>query len=220
LNFSTGMDFAACLLTFFCSILIGMEFGILIGVALSLLVLLMKSLKPEFCTEFRTDSTTGIEYLYAKPAAGLSFPSVDHIRTSVMKLTQKYPDICVIVVSMEKWTTYDFSVVTALASLVKTLRKGNRSLIFVDSNDMWIEALELGGLTDAPCIPSLQDLPYYMKKSELRSTSKAKDSADKEMIRIGSRDADNPRQYGSTIKSNDSSNVPNMTNMDTSKPLL
>jgi hypothetical protein len=188
------MDLIACLVTFFCSILIGMEFGILIGVGLSIFVLLLKSLKPPLNPELLTDPIAGFQYLYTKPTAGLAFPSVDHVRTSVMKLTRKHPDIYIIVVSFEKWTTYDYTVVTALASLVKTLQKDNRSLIFVDCEEMWIDALKLGGLSDVPCIPSMHDLPNYLNKSVLLPASSIKNASGK-----GSKDKINLNDYGAVV---------------------
>lgn len=81
------MDFLSCLATFVASLLLGMEYGIMLGVALSLGVLLLKSLKPGLDPELRHDPVSDIHFLYAKPdRSGLNFPSVDYIRSSVAKL--------------------------------------------------------------------------------------------------------------------------------------
>jgi sodium-independent sulfate anion transporter 11 len=79
------MDLLACLITCLASILLGMEYGILVGVGISLFALLLESLKPDLQEEMRTDPS-GINYIYMQPESGIKFPSVDHIRSRVTKL--------------------------------------------------------------------------------------------------------------------------------------
>lgn len=81
-------DLFSFLVTFISSVLFGMEYGIMIGVGVSLAILLLKSLKPGLNSELRIDPGTGISFIYAKPDYGLHFPSVDYIRTSLAKLCE------------------------------------------------------------------------------------------------------------------------------------
>ncbi|XP_021952022.1 sodium-independent sulfate anion transporter isoform X2 [Folsomia candida] len=136
------MDFLSCLATFVASLLLGMEYGIMLGVALSLGVLLLKSLKPGLDPELRHDPVSDIHFLYAKPdRSGLNFPSVDYIRSSVAKLATQFPSVPIIVLSFQKWDTFDYTVVLALTSLVTLLKSEyGKELVYVDCSPGWIHA--------------------------------------------------------------------------------
>jgi len=122
----------------------------MIGVGISLAVLLMKSLEPGLNAELRTDPTTRVQYVYAKPSSGLSFPSVDFFRASILKLMCSYRDVDVVVLSFGNWTTFDYTVINALSALVKSFQSDNRILIFTECDQALVDALEVAGVTNLP----------------------------------------------------------------------
>lgn len=161
------MDAVACLITFISSLFLGMEYGILIGVGISIGSLLLKTLKPELIPEIRQDSSTGIQYLHIKPtSSGVNFPSADHISSTIQKLSLKHKFCRVIVLNFSQWTAYDYTAANTLLSLVKGLKKNGKIFIFTDCSAEWISVLKLAGLSHPPVVAGGEvELSSYLKNS-------------------------------------------------------
>ncbi|OXA64562.1 Sodium-independent sulfate anion transporter [Folsomia candida] len=147
------MDAIACLITFACSLFLGMEYGIVIGVCISVGGILLKSLKPELTPEIRTDSRTGINYLVITPSkSGIHFPSIDHVSSTIQKLCLKHKSCRVIVLNFCHWSSYDYSGASTFVSLVKGMKKNGRMLLFMNCSPEWVKVLGLAGLQNVPAI--------------------------------------------------------------------
>lgn len=110
-----------------------MEYGIIIGVGISTGAILFRLLQPKLNESVRTDEATGTKYIIVTPEAGLLFPSVDYVRTTLGKLALKYKSIEHYFLNFEKWTEADYTAATALAPLTigfKKIRKLSTSSTF------------------------------------------------------------------------------------------
>jgi MFS superfamily sulfate permease-like transporter len=161
------MDAFACIVTFISSLFLGMEYGILVGVGISIGSLLLKSLKPELTPEVAEDNLTGIKYLYITPSnSGVNFPSVDHISSTIQKLSLKHKKCRVIVLDFQQWTSYDYTTANTLLSLVKGLKKNGKIFIFTHCNEEWVTVLKLAGLAHPPALTGgKEELSEYLKKN-------------------------------------------------------
>lgn len=144
-----------------------MEYGILIGVGISVGALLLKTLKPELQPEIREDEQTGIRYLYVTPSnSGVNFPSVDHISSTIQKLSLKHKKCRVIVLDFCQWTTYDYTAANTLLSLVKGMKKNGKIFVFTHCNAEWVSVLKLAGMSLPPAVSGGQaELSEYLKKN-------------------------------------------------------
>ena len=79
------LDLISCTLTCLTSLLLGMEYGILIGIGCSILIILLKALRPSIQTEYRYHLPSKINYIYIETDQGLNFPSVDYVRDQISK---------------------------------------------------------------------------------------------------------------------------------------
>ncbi|CAL8137914.1 unnamed protein product [Orchesella dallaii] len=174
------LDAVFCLVTYICALMLGMEYGIMIGVATSLAVLLIKLLKPQLNTQVYTDEYLKVKYVFVRPDPGINFPSVDHIRTSITKLLRKYQEINIIAVNFEKWPTFDYTAITALISLAKLFKKEGKVLIFVNLSAEWEEALAAAGLSDILCCAEIELIDYVRKTGAIEGLANKSNNVDYE----------------------------------------
>lgn len=151
-NFFSEVDFLACIITFIASMAFGMEYGIIIGVGVSIGALLLRSLRPKLISQLKSDPLTKVEYILVSPSNGLYFPSVDHITNSIQKLTVKHKDIELIVINFSKWSACDFTGASTLVSVYKGMKKNGKSLVFLNCSKFWINAFNTVGLENPPVI--------------------------------------------------------------------
>ena len=164
-HFSTGWDVLTCIITFIGSVFLGMEYGIVIGVGISVAALLIQTLRPPMGPLLKVDEQTGLKYLLVKPEHGLKFPSIDHLRTQVNKATYRYQNIRIIVIDMERWTTWDYTAINSLVALVRGTKKIQISLIFLHCGAEWTKAFEAAGLKNPPCCGSDSHLSDFLAET-------------------------------------------------------
>jgi len=151
------MDAIACIVTFISSLLLGMEFGIIIGVAISLASLLYSSLRPKIDFSLLTtrSSEPGVDdnfpYLLITPARSspaMTFPCVDHISSSIQKLAVKHSkkSVKVLVLDCSSWQSLDYTAATSLVSVIKGLRKNGQTLLLLNMNQSCVDVLVFAGL--------------------------------------------------------------------------
>jgi len=129
--------------------------------------LLVKALKPELHPEVKEDGATGIKYLLITPSStGVNFPSVDHISSTVQKLSLKHKTCRVIILDFSHWTTYDYTAANTLLSLVKGLKKNGKIFIFTNCSDDWVSVLKMAGLSHPPTVSGGEsELSEYLRKN-------------------------------------------------------
>ena len=125
-----------------------MEYGIGIGVGISLCKILYEFLSATLASEFKTDEETQLNYIVLKPMEGLRFPSVDSIRKCVNKFAVEHTlTHRIIVLDCLKWPSLDYTVAAALVSLIKSFKKNSKILVLLNVNPLWNAALMKAGLS-------------------------------------------------------------------------
>jgi sodium-independent sulfate anion transporter 11 len=161
---SAEIDLIACLVTFLASIILGMEYGIIIGVAISIGAILMKSLKPKVSEEMKTEETCSLKYFLITPESGLLFPSVDFVRTRINKLSLKYKSVKYFFINFEKWTQVDYTAATSLVSLLKGFENNGKAVRFINCSERWVQVLQDAGCSKPPVI-AWNDVTEFIKKA-------------------------------------------------------
>ncbi|CAG7723908.1 unnamed protein product [Allacma fusca] len=155
------LDLLCCVVTFLASSLLGMEYGIIIGVGMSVLIILLKSLRPAIKTEYRQDNGSNLNYLFMRMDQGLSFPSVDYIQEQVIKKSrQDFPDFqfSVLVLESSMWTKWDYTTINAVVSLVDSVTNSDKILIFYRLPEEWIQLLSTYGLENPIVCRNMEEL--------------------------------------------------------------
>ena len=135
-----------------------MEYGILIGAGVNVLMVLIKSLRPRVTVQCLTDKETRVKYVLLQPDQGLYFPSVDYMRDKVNKISTQYPNFPVTVIDCEKWTHWDFSAANTIASLGGNYARMGKKLVLFKASSSWTVALDNLGSTDTVCCANAQEL--------------------------------------------------------------
>jgi len=142
-------EFFTSLITFVVSLFVGMEFGMMIGVGISIMQLLYNLMSAKLTYELRRDEYTNVDYILIGQSVGLRFPSVDLIRKYINKSTLRYPSTVCVVIDCKYWTSLDFTAALGIASLTKSLRAQGKYLILLNLGEFeenWRKALVIAGL--------------------------------------------------------------------------
>ncbi len=141
----------------------------MIGVATSIAVILIKMLKPDLEAVIFCDECTNLKYIYSKPSHGIHFPSVDHLRTSISKISRTNEEINIIVLNLENWEAVDYTTVLALKSLSVSFNKEKKILIFSNLSSDLQEALQAVGINNDSLCPDSNVTDCIKKSSVLES---------------------------------------------------
>jgi len=107
-----------------------MEYGIILGVALSIGIYLIRPMRPQI----QSTIVAPHNYLLVKPEQGFFFPSVDHVRTHINSQILSDSSIRLIVLDCEQMLDMDYTGTTALCALHGSVNKTGRELVFVNFN--------------------------------------------------------------------------------------
>ena len=124
-------DLIPAFATFFGCLFLGLEYGILIGVGIQVLIILYQSARPSINVEVCEDEDTHINFLHVTLDRGLMFPAVSHVRHLINKAgmkegRSKFP----LVLDCTHLSTSDFTVAEGFKSMIKDFDKRNQSIIF------------------------------------------------------------------------------------------
>jgi sodium-independent sulfate anion transporter 11 len=146
------LDVLTCFLTFISSLLLGMEYGIGVGTACSIAILLYKSLSSQLISELKVDPHTKLNYILLKPTSGpLQFPMIDvlrsHINSHILEFRTTHH---VIVLDCLHWTYFDYSGISAVGSIIKSLQKHNKYLVLLNCSNTqeWAVGLRSVGVNN------------------------------------------------------------------------
>ena len=135
-----------------------MEYGIVIGAGVNILIMLLKSLRPRVNVQCVTHKGSKVKYVLLRPDQGLFFPAVDYIRDKVNKVSRMYPNYPVTVIECDKWTKVDYTSASCMATLAAKEAKMGRTLVMFKQPACWDEAFErLGGKVPV-CCPNWNEL--------------------------------------------------------------
>ncbi|ODN05268.1 Sodium-independent sulfate anion transporter, partial [Orchesella cincta] len=170
------LDVLTAIITFLGSLWLGMEYGLVIGVGVSLALYLVRPVRPRMewrIVKGRSSSVDRLlsqqapvlassqkQYHLIKPEQGFCFPSVDAIRTKINKVALSHPEVEVIVLDCQNMIGLDYTSASALACLVKALKQTGKSLVFVHTTHLpsWKGIMSTVGLKEPECYDNFEEL--------------------------------------------------------------
>lgn len=120
-------DFYAWLGTLIVCLGVGVELGLLFGIALNILHLLYMWARPE--TILKIDEIDNIQYIRIIPNVGMFFPGIDHLRQKVNKASEAAEYNVPVVMDCSKFTGLDYTSAQGICGLAKDLAKQKQILI-------------------------------------------------------------------------------------------
>ncbi|XP_071743295.1 sodium-independent sulfate anion transporter isoform X2 [Lepeophtheirus salmonis] len=157
---SKKIDLLSTFVTFFCCLFWALEFGILIGVGVSLLLLLYSSARPKVDVELM--QIEDIKYLMISPHQALHFPSASYIRNFINEKTLENEEILPVVLNFSRINSTDFTLAKILKSMISEFQKRNQTLIFYETStsvEKTLYGLNIEGLV---CLRSEELLINYL----------------------------------------------------------
>ncbi|XP_022202049.2 sodium-independent sulfate anion transporter isoform X2 [Nilaparvata lugens] len=127
-------DFALTIITLFISLIMGVEVGLISGVAINSLYLLhlWQATKVSFQIEQIGEDQY---YLLVVPDRGLYFPAIDSLRNGILKKIEdghnSRTDLIAVAIDCQHFIGLDFTCVKELCALVSELEKSGRGMHFI-----------------------------------------------------------------------------------------
>ncbi|XP_069685134.1 sodium-independent sulfate anion transporter-like isoform X2 [Periplaneta americana] len=106
---------------------LGVELGIVIGVAVDIAFLLYFNARPGVTVD-KKQCSGGPEYVLVTPNAGLLFPAVDFLREAVSKAGVE--NVNVVVLNCRHVTRADFTAAQGIQSLIQDFKRQNKHVVF------------------------------------------------------------------------------------------
>lgn len=125
---SNKRDLVPGFLTLIACLAIGVELGIVIGVAVDIAFLLYFNARPGVQVERVQCPSGGPEYMLVTLNGGLLFPAVDFVREAVSKAGAE--EVNVLVLNCRHWTRADFTASQGIQSLLQDFRRQDKQIVF------------------------------------------------------------------------------------------
>ncbi|KAK6643064.1 hypothetical protein RUM43_004567 [Polyplax serrata] len=127
---SNRKDLIPAFTTFILCLLIGVEYGILIGVLINIVFLLYPSARPTIRVE-KSRTLQGTEYLLVTPGNSLYFPAIDFLRASVCRVaTKEGSNTIPIVIDCRYILGADFTAAKGIAALIDDFNRRKQPIYF------------------------------------------------------------------------------------------
>lgn len=126
------LDLLPLFATFICSFLLGLEFGILIGAGISLLIYLYQQSQLKMNIKI-AQLPVGVTYMYIKPDKNILYPSVEYVSSKLSKellVAEKLPEV--IIFDGEYITKADYTTAMGFKHIVDSLNSQNILMIFTN----------------------------------------------------------------------------------------
>ncbi|XP_047355966.1 sodium-independent sulfate anion transporter-like [Vespa velutina] len=167
---SSKKDLIPMFVTFLFCLIIGVEYGILLGVGTNLIFLLYPSARPtvhvDKCT---TDS--GAEYLLITPGNSLYFPAVDFIKQSVGDAGVKEGSSQLpVVVDCRYVLGADFTAAKGIATLISEFNSRKQSLYFLNPRSDVVAVLKGACGEEFRYVSTQEELSYLLSTSQDKSS--------------------------------------------------
>ncbi|XP_049853757.1 sodium-independent sulfate anion transporter-like [Schistocerca gregaria] len=160
---SSRKDLVPTFVTFVACLVIGVELGILIGVAINILFLLYPSARPSITVE-RAMTKAGQEYLLVIPGNSLYFPAVDFIRTSVGRVAvQEGSSHLPVIVDCRYVLGADFTAAKGIAALIEDFNKRKQPIYFLNPHPDVVSVFKGASLEEFVHICSAEELEQNLK---------------------------------------------------------
>lgn len=133
-------DLAVMLITFFSCLLLGVEYGILIGISFSMIILLYNTARPRITINPMT--VGGRKYIYLQPDRMLNFPSVEYLRHRINKATKGNGKLPIILDGIYL-CGIDYTVIQCVKSLTDEFQEKEQGLIFINLKSKVVEKIKV-----------------------------------------------------------------------------
>jgi len=152
------------LITFFVCIFWNIEFGIILGIGISLLMVLFPMARPGLKVHYvkardymETSDDPDREIVVLEPAQGLTFPGVEYIKDKVMKhgVYEKVPKA--IVLDASHFADCDYTMVQGVSQIVDYFAKHKLTFVIAGCSD------EIRGIL---ILAKIKDTTFYESKDE------------------------------------------------------
>ncbi|XP_050298002.1 sodium-independent sulfate anion transporter [Anthonomus grandis grandis] len=156
---SSKKDLLSAFATFVFCLIIGVEYGILVGVSINIMFLLYPSARPGVHVE-KCCTSSGKEYILITPGNALYFPAVDFIKTSVARagvLSRHLP----VVIDCQFILGADFTAAKGISALISEFRMRKQPLYFLNAR-LEVVSVFQGVMSD--------DFVYFNCKTKLENT--------------------------------------------------
>ncbi|RXG72094.1 Sodium-independent sulfate anion transporter [Armadillidium vulgare] len=128
---SKKLDLVPLLVTFFGCLFIGIEWGILLGIGVNLMIMLFKMATPTVRVEHATFQRSNFPYILVTPNNGMIYPNAMHIKTAILKAGLKEGNgIFPVVVDCSYIVDFDYTSCKGLAGAMDVFIKREQPLIF------------------------------------------------------------------------------------------
>ncbi|KAK9881221.1 hypothetical protein WA026_015337 [Henosepilachna vigintioctopunctata] len=158
---SSKKDLISAIATFFVCLIVGVEYGILVGVAINIVFLLYPSVRPTVIVETKK-TASDIEYLMITPGNSLYFPAVDFIKTSVGKAGVSSRHLPV-VIDCRYILGADFTAAKGISALINDFSVRKQPLYFFNTRKEVVTVFQ--GVLE-------EDFKYFTTSEELDTTLK------------------------------------------------
>nr|KAI8753200.1 sodium-independent sulfate anion transporter-like [Biomphalaria glabrata] len=154
-------DLVPYFITFICSLLVGIEYGILIGVGISLVMILYPTARPK------------IEYTYrpgvviVTPTQGLNFPAAEYMESRALEKSLNGDDAPRhIVLNMEHMTDLDYTAIQSLKTLQVDCGLHNVMLVLTNSQSRVTERIQSANLKNVSMFETISEALTKLETSE------------------------------------------------------
>ncbi|KAJ0177503.1 hypothetical protein K1T71_007512 [Dendrolimus kikuchii] len=123
------LDIIPAVVTFGACLMLRLELGIVIGIAVNLLFLLYASARPSVRVTTAT-SSQGVEHLVAVVDRALAFPSAEYVRRALRKAAERSADRVPLVIDATHVQAADFTAAKGMKSLIDDFHARGQTIIF------------------------------------------------------------------------------------------
>ncbi|XP_003708291.1 sodium-independent sulfate anion transporter [Megachile rotundata] len=167
---SSKKDLIPMFVTFLFCLIIGVEYGILLGVGTNLAFLLYPSARPTVHVD-KCTTASGIDYLLVTPGNSLYFPAVDFIKKSVgnVAIKQGFSQLPV-VVDCRYVLGADFTAAKGIATLINEFNSRKQALYFYNPRSDVIAVLKGACGEEFQYISTQDELSYMLTTCQDKSS--------------------------------------------------
>ncbi|KAF5285567.1 hypothetical protein FQR65_LT13201 [Abscondita terminalis] len=161
---SNKKDVIPAFATFILCLIIGVEYGIVLGVGINMVFLLYPSARPTIQCE-NAMSSDGVEYILVTPGSSLYFPGIEFIKSSICKAGLASLHLPV-VVDCRHILGADFTAAKGIAALIKEFVSRKQPLYFLNPCEDVISVLQGAVSDDFQYFAAMKDLEECLKRQE------------------------------------------------------
>lgn len=159
------VDLIPLVLTFLACLGLGLEYGIMLGVGVSLLMLLYPMARP-------TVKTLQTDVLVLSISQGLTFPACDFILEEMERQTDRDGKYQSCVLDCSHISALDFSSIHCIQEMILEFEKRDAKIVFASISEQLYPLIQHADIKDMLCSPTIKEAIVFLQdelKKELQS---------------------------------------------------